>query len=429
LKTGYRDLQVRVEDNNGPAPTGEFANTGYSPVVRVRVENPIYFYRYETPEVTWKIRIGFGTTEPNGTWSIDIRDPQGTLYATANGDIATSTNSQGFIVREDNTVWDDNIGDYRSRNYYDLYSEEYFDVTITVTGAAQGSPPASPPAKIKNVRKRVKTRPHQRLGCVVEDINVIGNTDNRSTMDSMMDAVLQGFGMLGQHFDLPTMQVEDTPPQQSEGWNIINHAGLWRNLNYFVSGVSNDPPATHFYSFSHGWGGGIGREGTGIEGSMTGETLQSLGYWGQSNVVFEGAKATLPFRPRGMTFVFLDGCDTMTGSIVDVLTGGMMSYGGRGKMTLDQLKEYGYFPHYGCGWTKKKGSKFRGGTDILTEHADYVGLFFEWLLTIDPNTGFPRFTYQQARERARHTRVNDNVINPVALGWDHTGCNELFIDE
>jgi hypothetical protein len=430
LKIGNRDLQVRVEDNNGPALTGEFANTGYSPVVRVRVANPIYFYRYETPEVGWKIRVGFGTTEPNGTWSIDIRDPQGTLYATANGDIATSTNSQGFIIREDDTIFDPGLGDNRLRNYYDQYSEEYFDVTITVRGVAQGSPPASPPAKVKNVRKRVKSRPHQRLGCVVEDISVIGDTGNRSTMDAMMDAVLQGFGMLGQHFDLPTMTLEDTPTPGSEGWNIINQPALWRNLNYFVAGTNTTvQPATHFFSFSHGWGGGIGREGAGIDGSMTTETLQSLGYWGHSNVVFQGGKATLPFRPRGMTFAFVDGCDTMTGSIVDVLVGGVMSYGGRGKITLDQLQQYGSFPHYGCGWTKKKGSKFRGTTDILIDHADYVGLFFEWLLTIDPNTGLPRFTYQQARERARHTRLNDSVINPVALGWDHTGCDELFIDE
>lgn len=430
LKTGDRDLQARVEDNNGPAPTAEFANIGYSPVVRVRVENAIYFYRYETPEVAWKIRVGFGTTEPVGSWSIEIRDDQGALYGGASGDIATSTNAEGFIIVQDSTVFDPNFGGYRLRNYYDEYSEEYFDVTITVTGAAQGSPPAAPLAKIKNVRKRVKSRPGERLTCVVEDINVIGDTGNRGTMDAMMDTVLQGFGLLGRHFDLPTMQIEETPTPQSEGWNILNHAGMWRNLNYFLAGTNTTaPPATHFFSFSHGWGGGIGKEGTDINGSVTSQTLQNLGYWKHSNVVFLGSKATLPYRPRAMTFVFLDGCDSMQGSIVDVLVGGMMSYGGNGKLTLSQLRQYGFFPHYGCGWTKKKGSKFRGGTDILVDHAEYVGLFFEWLFTIDPNTGLPRFTYQQARERARHTRANDNIINPVALGWDHTGCHELYIDE
>jgi hypothetical protein len=130
-----------------------------------------------------------------------------------------------------------------------------------------------------------------------------------------------------------------------------------------------------------------------------------------------------------MTFAFLDGCDTMTGSILDVLVGGVMSYGGRGKMTLDHLKQHGYFPHYGCGWTKKKGVNFKGGTDIFVDHAEYVGFFFELLLEIDTDTGLPFRTYEDARDRAKNLRRNENIPNPMAIGWDHTGCDELFIDE
>lgn len=436
IETGEHLFQLRVADENGPA-SGELANIEYTAPVRVRVLNPLYFPgdEYNSPEVSWKLIVRFGTTEREGTWRTDVYTDTGTHWATAGGDIASSKGADGLIVVEDAYV-DDGSGP-RPRTWYDEYPYEFFDVVVSVTPAGQLTPLknlAAAETKTKEIRKRIKGR-RPRTYIICEDGTLLREDALRATMDAMMDIPFVGMFALGPHFSLQTMARDYDVSPSAEGWNILRTRTAWDNLNRFLAGATNetyrDPvQGTHLYSISHGGVKGIG----GPAGGVSSQTLQDSGYWECTEVTVKGTgqdpQTYMRYtRTKGLTFVFLDGCSTMEGDLVPALLNGPINAGENGQVTIIDLVTKGQFPHYGCGWTRKKifSSVFR--TDIDFGHADYVKQFFGSLLTPDPETGLPANTYRQARSRARYWSNSPTFVNPASQGWGHTGCDELYIDE
>jgi hypothetical protein len=92
----------------------------------------------------------------------------------------------------------------------------------------------------------------------------------------------------------------------------------------------------------------------------------------------------------------------------------------------------GSFPYYGCGWIKTKDIGIIGpfgGGDVKWEHADYVGRFLAFTTERDTRTSLAKWTYREAREKARFFSDSPNEVNPWSSGWKHIGCDTLYIDE
>ena len=388
MKTGERQLQIQVVDDNGEALTGEDVNVERTPPLHVNVTNAIWLNDFEG-FTDWRLVVSFGTEITDGTWSMEIFDDTATLFGSASGDIAGDTNSAGNII----------IADPNGFPPFPYYTTEYFDIVITAQPYAEsgGEVASAPGTKVLSKRSRVRRRALTREPITLEHLGLIGSSGSRILMDTMMQLCFDLLDRLGAQYDL------NAQAANASTWNQMANSNHWFRLN---NHLVSSRPATHMYYIGHGGPHHIGY--TNLESQISVDTL-----YGPFTYLQDSNK---------LTFAFLDGCNSADGVILGMLTISA-------KTTLAELINNGKVARFGCGWRRKKLSNLRVSTDINSDHAEFVGVFMSEVFEIDPITGFTANTYQQAYQRARFKQFQPTTRNFAADGWDWKGCDALYIDE
>jgi hypothetical protein len=130
------------------------------------------------------------------------------------------------------------------------------------------------------------------------------------------------------------------------------------------------------------------------------------------------------------TYLAVDGCNTAEPTD---LIGEYTCYWKA--TTLEDLRDRGLIPGYGCGWDRRKGTvQFPTQGSLLLNHFDFWVDFYglDGGLTHRDIAGLFDITYEQAYNFARTPNRNgvdpNRTTNPEATGFVQVGCLNCFFD-
>lgn len=188
-------------------------------------------------------------------------------------------------------------------------------------------------------------------------------------------------------------------------WNLLRAWVTRKNANNTLSSSRLD----YLHYTGHGSGQSIGNK--------------------PGELITLGQLRASPFlKSNYMTFVALDGCNTMDGTeFIQAMTGYAKT------TTRFAIAQAGTNPHFGCGWDNVKVVGWMKQGVKKDEHFWFWEDFYHHLTRRNPVTGLMDRTYQQAYAFAKEPQgagVNNNLqTNPEATGFKMVGCTDCRFDE
>lgn len=128
-----------------------------------------------------------------------------------------------------------------------------------------------------------------------------------------------------------------------------------------------------------------------------------------------------------MRYVALDGCNTAQKTTF--LSGWI---GHDSKVSRNKMRDKGWIPRFGWGWTDKKGVAYTYQGELLWAHFNFVTDYYTRLTHRDLS-GYLDFTYEQAIDFGKHPNhqgVDPNVVNnSQGNSINYVGCYDCYFDE
>ncbi|MEK7646617.1 MAG: hypothetical protein AAB381_02900 [Patescibacteria group bacterium] len=361
LRNGTHGLQLELITPN---------LISYSDMVPVRSSNaiavvsqiPTEFMRY----------LEFVPHATNGTYSVIVKNDQGTMVQSTNRNMAGSLSTNGTIVFKDG-----------SARFTNIYSSAYFDYTITTVVGQTTSTYSfrSPTVSVFDWLEGTV------IGQVPAELDI-----ETSELERMLLAPTVNFGFWGDMFIFATQTRETTV----ESWNMLADSTYEVCNDYLLGSYGRAPSHVHIYS--SGGTDYVGSRSTNKTEGVSTATLQSL---------------SLSNRP---TFLFLDGC-SVPRSLAAHLSG-ITDLGARWSRA-DLLRE-GRRPHVVFYW---KDTPFPyQEADVSVRHRSFIADLYTELWKPD-FIGLPAQTIDVALAKMRQ-----RYPGPMSELY-RMGSTDIFIDE